>query len=235
MSILDPERRRQMVEAVATWLSDLAEAEPPPPGLAPEVMGSSEPSPDLFSMLSQLTALTRETQLQGRATSRLHAELSTALTQLTETMIRPEAIARELGEARREARLELVTELLDVRDRFTRGLAEAQRRLESLQGIRAYFGQRPVLEALVQGNMLARERFDDLLRRLDVQEIPCVGRPFDPTVMQAVEVVQTSDVAPGTVLDVFRPGYTSKGRALRFAEVKVVGGMPATTGEQAHG
>jgi molecular chaperone GrpE len=235
MSILDPERRRQMVEAVAAWLNDLAEAEPPPPGVAPEVMGSSEPTPDLFSMLSQLTALTRETQLQGRATSRLHAELSTALTQLTETMTSPEAIARKLGEARREARLELVTELLDVRDRFTRGLAEAQRRLESLQGIRAYFGQRPVLEALVQGNMLARERFDDLLRRLDVQEIPCVGRAFDPTVMQAVEVVQASDLLPGTVLDVFRPGYTSNGRVLRVAEVKVVGGMPATTGEQAHG
>jgi molecular chaperone GrpE len=235
MSLLDPERRRQMVEAVTAWLNDLAEAEPPPPGVAPEVMGSSEPTPDLFSMLSQLTALTRETQLQGRATSRLHAELSTALTHLTETMTSPEAIARKLGEARREARLELVTELLDVRDRFTRGLAEAQRRLESLQGIRAYFGQRPVLEALVQGNMLARERFDDLLRRLDVQEIPCVGRPFDPTVMQAVEVVQASDVTPGTVLDVFRPGYTSNGRVLRVAEVKVVGGMPATTGEQAHG
>jgi molecular chaperone GrpE len=235
VSTLDPERRRQMVEAVAAWLNDLAEAEPPPPGLAPEVMGSSEPVPDLFSVLSQLTALTRETQLQGRATNRLHTELSAALAQLTENMTSPEAIARRLADARREARLELVTELLDVRDRFTRGLAEAQRRLDSLRGIRARFGQRPVLEALVEGNLLARERFDDLLRRLDVREIPCVGRPFDPTVMQAVEVVQASDAAPGTVLDVFRPGYTSNGRVLRVAEVKVVGGMPAATGEQDHG
>jgi molecular chaperone GrpE len=186
-------------------------------------------------MFSQLTALTRETQLQGRATSRLHAELSATLTQLTETATSPEAIARKLAEARREARLELITELLDVRDRFTRGLTEAQRRLESLRGIGAYFGQRPVLEALVEGNLLARERFDDLLRRLDVQEIPCVGRPFDPTVMQAVEVVRSPDVTPGTVLDVFRPGYTSNGRVLRVAEVKVVGGMQATTGEQDHG
>ena len=70
MNTLDPERRQQMVEAIATWLDDLTEAEPPPAGLPPEVMGHSEPVPDLFSMLSQLTALTRETQLQGRATSR---------------------------------------------------------------------------------------------------------------------------------------------------------------------
>jgi molecular chaperone GrpE len=235
VSTLDPERRRQIVEAVAAWLDELAEAEPPPPGLAPEVMGSSEPSPDLFCLLSQLTALTRETQLQGRATNRLHADLSAALAQLTETMTVPEVIARKLGEARREARLELVAELLDVRDRFTRGLAEAQRRLAGLRGIRARFGQRPVLEALVEGNVLARERFDDLLRRLDVREIPCVGKPFDPAVMQAVEVVQTSDAAPGTVLEVLRPGYTSNGRVLRVAEVKVVAGMPAATGEQDHG
>jgi molecular chaperone GrpE len=235
VSTLDPERRRQMVEAVVAWLGDLAEAEPPPSGLAPEVMGSSEPTPDLFSILSQLTALTRETQLQGRATNRLHADLSAALVQLTETMASPEAIARKLAEARRETRLELVAELLDVRDRFTRGLAEAQRRLAGLRGIRARFGQRPVLDALVEGNLLARERFDDLLRRLDVREVPCVGRPFDPAVMQAVEVVQTSDVAPGTVLEVFRPGYTSNGRVLRAAEVKVVAGMPAATGEQDHG
>jgi len=232
---LDPERRRQILEAVAAWLSDLAEAESPPPGVAPEVMESTEPGPDLFSVLSQLTALTRETQLQGRATNRLHAELSTALAQLTENTAGPEVVAKRLADARREARLEVVAELLDIRDRFTRGLAEAQRRLEDLRGIRAHFGQRPVLEALVQGNFLARERFDDLLRRLDVRDIPCVGRPFDPSVMQAVEVVQASDAAPGTVLEVFRPGYTSNGRVLRVAEVKVVGGMPAATGEQDHG
>jgi molecular chaperone GrpE len=219
-----------MLEAFAAWLDDLAEAEPPPPGVAPEVMGSSEPPPDLFSVLGQLTALTRETQLQGRATNRLHAELTAALAQLTETMTSPEVMTKKLGEARREARLELVAEWLDVRDRLTRGLAEAQRRLAGLRGIRARFGQRPVLEALVEGNLLARERFDDLLRRLDVREIPCVGRPFDPSLMQAVEVVQTSDAAPGTVLEVFRPGYTSNSRVLRVAEVKVSGGMPATTG-----
>ena len=62
-----------------------------------------------------------------------------------------------------------------------------------------------------------------------------MGRPFDPTVMQAVEVVQASDAAPRTIVDVFRPGYISNGRVLRVAEVKVVGGMPTTTGEQDHG
>jgi molecular chaperone GrpE len=178
-------------------------------------------------LFSQLTALTRETQLQGRATNRLHTELSAALDKLAENLTSPETVARRLGEARREARLEVIAELLEVRDRFTRGLSEAQRRLTALRGLWGRFAQRPVLAALIEGNMLACERLDDLLRRLDVREIPCLGKPFDPTVMQAAEVVQAAAAPPGTVIEVFRPGYTSNGRVLRFAEVKVAAGGPS--------
>lgn len=224
MSALDPERRRRLLEALTTWLDELAEAEPTPAGVAPEILRTAEPAPDLFSLLGQLTALTRETQLQGRATNRLHAELSAKLDTLAENPGSPEVVARKLGEARREARLEMIAELLDVRDRFTRGLDEAQRRLARAGRFWARFAQRPVLEALVQGNALAGERLDDLLRRLDVREIPCLGKPFDPTLMQAAEVVQTSSAPPGTVIEVFRAGYTSHGRVLRFAEVKVAAG-----------
>lgn len=232
---MDPERRHALLATMATWLDELAEPEPAPAGLAPDVTASTEPAPDLFSVLSQLAALTRETQLQGRATNRLHAELSGALDKLVETMPDPEVIARTLPEARREARIELVGELLEVRDRFVRGLAEAQRRLTALRGIRAWLGSRRVLEALVEGSTLACERLDDLLRRLDVHEIPCLGKPFDPTLMRAVEAARTPAAPPGTVIEVFRPGYTGHGRVLRFAEVRVVDGGSPATGEHHHG
>ena len=222
MSGLDPEHRRHVLEAVAVWLDELAEAEPPLPGAALDAVQSAEPVPDLLTMLGQLTALTRETQLQGRATNRLHAELSAKLDHLAENQISADTMARKLGDIRREARLEVITELLEVRDRFSRGVEEAQRRLAGLHGFWARFAQREVLTALVEGNLLARERLDDLLRRLDVREIPCLGQPFDPTLMQAAEVVHTTTAAPGTVVDVFRPGYISNGRVLRFAEVRVV-------------
>ena len=109
-----------------------------------------------------------------------------------------------------------------MRDRFSRGVEEAQRRLAGLHGFWGRFAPREVLAALVEGNLLARERLDDLLRRLDVYEISCLGKPFDPTLMQAAEVVHTTTASPGTVLEVFRPGYISNGRVLRFAEVRVV-------------
>ena len=222
MSPLDPEQRQRVLEAVAFWLDELVEAEPPLPGVALEAVQTAAPVPDLFTVLGQLTALTRETQLQGRATNRLHAELSAKLDHLAEHQLSADTMTCRFGDMRREARFEVIAELLEVRDRFSRGVEEAQRRLAGLQGFWARFAQREVLAALVEGNLLARERLDDLLRRLDVQEIPCLGQPFDPTLMQAVEVVQTTTASPGTVLDVFRPGYTSNGRVLRFAEVRVV-------------
>jgi molecular chaperone GrpE len=231
VSLRDPERRRAFLESVAAWLDELAEAEPPPPGLAPEVPSTSDQGPDLFSLLAQLAALTRETQLHGRATSRLHADLGAALERLAESIGSPDAIAKKLAEARREARLELVAELLEVRDRFARGIEAARRRLAHLRGLRARLGQRPILESLVEGGALALDRLDDVLRRLDVHEIPALGKPFDPRVMRAVEATAAPGAPPGTVLQVFRAGYTADGRVLRFAEVKVAGTAPAPGGQ----
>jgi len=45
--------------------------------------------------------------------------------------------------------------------------------------------------------------------------------------MRAVDVAETTAAAPGTVVEVFRPGYVSNGRVLRFADVKVAAGAPA--------
>ena len=244
MSSLNSDRRRRLLETVFRWLdeqdergelAELDEPEPAPAGIAPEVLSQllpqvlpkAEATPDLFSLLSQLIALTRETQLQGRATNRLHTELGEALSNLTEqqsSLAPPDVIAQKLVEARRETRSEMLAELLEVRDRFTRNLDEAERRLNKLSRLQARFGQRPVLEAVLAGNSLARERLDDLLRRLDVHEIACLDKPFDPNLMRAMEVSQASTAAPGTVLEIIRPGYTCNGRVLRFAEVKVVAG-----------
>ena len=232
MSDLDPETRRRLLERVTCWLDDLAQAEPPLPGLAPEIEASSEVAPDLFSFLSQLGALTREVQLHGRAANRLNTDLGAALESLAANVSSPEALARKLTEARREARLELVSEILEVRDRFLRGLEEAERRLTAQRGIRAWLGGGSVLEALVEGNRLALERLDDLLRRLDIHEINCLSESFDPTRMRAVEAVRTAFAPPGTVLEVFRPGYMGNGRVLRYAEVKVVAGAPPGTGDE---
>jgi molecular chaperone GrpE (heat shock protein) len=50
--------------------------------------------------------------------------------------------------------------------------------------------------------------------------------------MHAAEVAQTTTAAPGTVLEVFRAGYTAGGRVLRFADVKVAADVSMAGSQQ---
>src|SRR2546430_1500318 len=63
--------------------------------------------------------------------------------------------------------------------------------------------------------------FRSVLHQLEVTEIPCQGRPFDPRYMQAVDLEETNQVPEGTVVEVYRVGYEWKGQTFRLAQVKV--------------
>jgi molecular chaperone GrpE len=54
-----------------------------------------------------------------------------------------------------------------------------------------------------------------------VAEIPCQGKPFDPNLMTAVDMEEREDILDGTVVEVFRTGYTLNHETLRPAQVKV--------------
>src|SRR5216110_2965936 len=164
-SLLDPERRRVLLESVAAWLDELGEAEPPPRGVGPEA--SSAPR---FSISPRVSAVRRPSR---ESSPRPGARRGSSWWPSCWRRV----IASRAGSRRPAA-----------------GSAR--------------FGQRPVLAALVEGNGLALDRLDDALRRLDIHEIPSLGKPFDPRVMRAVEVAATSAAPPGTVLEVFRAGYT---------------------------
>jgi molecular chaperone GrpE (heat shock protein) len=214
---VDPELRKRFLADAERWLESLEEGSPQ--AVESEPNGASS-VPSLFDLFSQMAALTQEVKLANRTTNRLHTEITFAMTKLTETTANPSPAA--LSKARREGRLEMVLEILDIRDRFVRGIAEAERQLGRRSAfIDRLFGRNAALEALVSGNRLALERLDDTLRRFDVVEIPSIaGEPFDPELMKCVEVVRT-DTPPQRILEVIRPGFTHQGRVLRFAEVRV--------------
>jgi molecular chaperone GrpE len=79
-----------------------------------------------------------------------------------------------------------------------------------------------------EGSRQAREGFelvgrqlDDVLQRHGVQRIEAVGKPFDPTRHEAFLMVEQAELAPGTVAQVVRPGFTLHGRVVRPAHVAV--------------
>lgn len=145
----------------------------------------------------------------------------------------------------------------DLRDRWLRKEAEiqnlrkrfARERTEMVDSVRASVLQAilPVIDSSEKGIDLLEEQTQSgnlqvyrdgiqllvkelkrVLTRFEVIEVPGVGHPFDPTVHEALAVEKTDSHAEGEVMEVFRKGYTIKGRLLRPAQVKVASADPAT-------
>ncbi len=77
-------------------------------------------------------------------------------------------------------------------------------------------------DALTEGVRMVRNALLAALQRHGVERIDALGRPFDPGQHEAVVVLETTEQAPGTVLEVHRAGYRLHDRLLRPALVAVV-------------
>jgi molecular chaperone GrpE len=82
----------------------------------------------------------------------------------------------------------------------------------------------PALLALVEGVSMTERDFLNVLDRHGIKRIDPSGEPFNPHQHQAMTEVENADVAPGTVVQVFQPGYILEDRVLRPAMVVVAKG-----------
>lgn len=112
---------------------------------------------------------------------------------------------REIEQARRFGIEKLLGDLLPVLDAVDRALG--------------YVGdsQEPFAEGI---RLIARQAVD-VLARHGVKGFASVGRPFDPTLHEAVGVDSTRGAPPGIVLDEHQRGYLLHDRLLRPAKVIV--------------
>ncbi|MFE7323962.1 nucleotide exchange factor GrpE [Streptomyces sp. NPDC057565] len=76
-------------------------------------------------------------------------------------------------------------------------------------------------ETIVRGVQAVRDQALDVLRSLGYPRHDETGVPFDPVLHEVVSVVEDPDAAPGTVVQVLRPGYGDPDRQLRPAAVAV--------------
>ena len=80
----------------------------------------------------------------------------------------------------------------------------------------------PSAGPVVQGVVLARDRFVGALVKAGVMRIDPVGEPYDPNVAEAAGIVPVDDpAAHDTVVAVERAGYRLGGRVVRPARVLV--------------
>ncbi|HEX6272718.1 MAG TPA: nucleotide exchange factor GrpE [Polyangiaceae bacterium] len=114
---------------------------------------------------------------------------------------------RELGDAVKVAREDLLRELLPVFDNLERASAHA--------------GSATDTKALADGISMVQRQFLDVLGKLGIERIVSVGQPFDPAVHEAVQHLETDEFPPGAVATELQAGYRLGERVLRPAMVVV--------------
>ena len=77
-------------------------------------------------------------------------------------------------------------------------------------------------DAVANGLRLIRQRFNDVLHSNGVTPFDSEGRPFDPTLHEAMTVIDGDGDASGTVYAEHRRGYFISGSLLRPARVAVL-------------
>jgi molecular chaperone GrpE len=76
-------------------------------------------------------------------------------------------------------------------------------------------------DTLVEGVDMVFRQLQQLLVQEEVTALPGVGEPFDPNLHQAVMQEESSEFAPGIIIEEFQKGYRLKDRVIRPAMVKV--------------
>jgi len=114
---------------------------------------------------------------------------------------------REVDDARKAGREELLKELLPVFDNLERAIQSAQKATD--------------LKAVAEGVSMVGKQFDGTLGRLQITRVPTIGNMFDPSLHEAIQQVETNDHPPGTVVAEVQPGYATGERLIRAAMVVV--------------
>ena len=221
----------------------------------PSPSGKTEPHlrfEDVYSLWSTMTALTQEIKLQGRGFQKLRdgldpiLEMAPALEavikahdqtlDLTRSLVEANHVQKDQREkeirteAENRTRREMLELLLDLKERFKRGLNSPDDDPDNLTPtwIDRLLGRAGALNNLAaaarareEGYILCLKRLEDALKSYGLREMDCLGRPFDPTYMKAVEIEVTDQVPEDQVMEVYRDGYEWNSEIFQTARVKV--------------
>lgn len=171
-----------------------------------------------------------ETGVDGDAVETLKASLEQAeqrMAELEDRALRAAAEAenvrrradRSIENARKFALEKFVDDLLPAVDSFERAVEAAD---EDASGNAT---------AMAEGLGLSLKLLADAMSRQGIEVVDPIGAPFDPTLHEAMTVVDNAEAEPDSVIQVFQKGYTVNGRLIRPARV-IVARQPPVAAEQ---
>lgn len=195
---------------------DIARTDPAPnpPAEAVAEMEAAAPDPaaaDREAAQKEIEALRAQldfSQAKGR-------ELMEKLKDQHERMLRAAAdldnfkkrAQKEKEELQKFGNEKLLKDFLPVLDNLDRAMDHAMKTAD--------------FEGLKKGLTMTRKQFEDALGKHGVKAFSSAGQPFDPRLHEAMQQVETKDVAPNHVVFEMVRGYTLNDRLIRPALVSV--------------
>jgi molecular chaperone GrpE len=124
---------------------------------------------------------------------------------------------REKDETAKYAITKFARDIVNVGDNFQR----------AIDAVPAGAAERePALKSFLEGVTLTERELLNILERHGIKRLNPKDEPFNPHLHQAMMEVSRGDVAPGTIVQVFQPGFTIEDRVLRPAMVVVAKAEP---------
>ncbi len=114
---------------------------------------------------------------------------------------------KEQIDAERKGREDVLRELLPVFDNLERAMAHTEKATD--------------VQSVADGIRMVIRQFTDTLGKLGVDRIASVGLPFDPSLHEAIQHLESTEHPPGTVAAEIQGGYRAQDRLIRPALVIV--------------
>jgi len=120
--------------------------------------------------------------------------------------------------AERKGKEAVLREILPVIDNLERAVAASADAVD--------------VQAVRDGVNMVLKSFEESAARLGIERVESVGQRFDPNLHDAFQQVETDEVAPGTVVQEYQPGYKMGDKLLRPAMVVVARKVPEPKTEE---
>lgn len=209
----DPEWKQYILDDFASWLDQF-------PEIPKDDDAQGLESCDLFTLLSEFSALKQEIHMQNREQDRTIKVLDSVIdgyrkeSENYREAVQKLSIIEEQVVKATERRI--VLSFLDIRDTLVRGKHACEEIVKA-----SWFFKPRGIQSTIEGYEMALRKFDKLLSDVEVFPVETVGKPFDSRLMRAVDKRLVPDKEKGIVLEELVCGFVRGEEVIRIAEVIV--------------
>ncbi len=209
--------KTKALEDFSQWLSEI-------PDSRPATESATIESCDLFTLLSEFSALRQEIKFQNREQSRAMGNIDELIAGMREAAEMFKVKSREIESLEENIRLSCEKRAsmpyFDVRDALARGRVAA----EAVMSKKSFFRPLPQgMEGIMEGYEMAIRRMDKALANSGIEAVQTVGKPFDAKLMTAIGKKESPGTESGVVIEEVSGGFVRKDEILRTARVIVAG------------